>query len=398
MERQGLSERQALERAHYSRSFSCSACAPAAESDPIAIRPRRDSSLSASASNFSWPSLSSMALMNGLHLDESQADDMPVALHHVLPPSPAPQHATPPVNGVANGHAHHNGQSSVLENGDVRSGAPAQRAWKPFLIGVAGGTASGKTSVCRKIMQKMDADHLEHGRVITISADSFYRVLSKEEREQARIGEFNFDHPDALDYPLILQTMRTILSNQVAEIPVYDFVTHSRRPGECVRVCPADVLLFEGILVFYFPELRNMFQLKLFVDIDADTRLARRVVRDIAERGRDLPSVIHQYTLFVKPAFEEFCQPTKKYADVIIPRGAENEVAINLIVQHIREHLLPLAASENGSPRRASEEAEPPLTPETALPNGLAEKTRILQLQQDNGQEQAYAKKAAGRV
>jgi len=115
------------------------------------------------------------------------------------------------------------------------------------------------------------------------------------------------------------------------------------------------VVLLEGILVFYFPELRNMFELKLFVDMEADTRLARRMVRDIKERGRDIASVIHQYTLFVKPAFDEFCNPTKKYADVIIPRGAENDVAINLIVQHISEHLLPRAL-ENGSPRRSAQD------------------------------------------
>ncbi|OQV25987.1 Uridine-cytidine kinase 2-A [Hypsibius exemplaris] len=252
-----------------------------------------------------------------------------------------------------NGYGHH---SKVFDNGESPS---SNGKWQPFLIGVAGGTASGKTSVCSKIMNKLGQNDLEHHerRVVTISADSFYRVLDDAERTRAHAGEFNFDHPDALDYELILNTMHTLLAGEKASIPVYDFVTHSRLPTEYINVYPADVVLFEGILVFYFPELRNLFKLKLFVDMDADTRLARRVTRDLKERGRELKSVLNQYTNFVKPAFEEFCLPTKKYADVIIPRGAENEVAINLIVQHIKEHLLPLA-SENGSPRRSMHELE----------------------------------------
>lgn len=291
--------------------------------------------------------------MTGLLESESE---MPVALHQPLPltTNSNAQQRRPRTNGKS---AHTNGSSyghtKVLNNGD----AACNGKWQPFLIGVAGGTASGKTSVCSKIMSKLGQNDLEHHerRVVTISADSFYRPLTDPERERAHCGEFNFDHPDALDYDLILETMNTLLLGRVASIPVYDFVTHTRLHKEYINVYPADVVLFEGILVFYFPELRNLFKLKLFVDMDADTRLARRVIRDIKERGRELPSVIHQYTLFVKPAFEEFCLPTKKYADVIIPRGAENEVAINLIVQHIKEHLLPLA-SENGSPRRSMQE------------------------------------------
>merc|ERR1719339_494562 len=130
-----------------------------------------------------------------------------------------------------------------------------------------------------------------------------------------------------------------ILAGRSAKIPVYDFKTNSRSPGEFTTIYPSDVVLVEGILVFYFPGLRDLFHLKLFVDTDADTRLARRVMRDIRDRGRDLENVLHQYTSLVKPAFEEFCLPTKKYADVIIPRGADNLVAINLIVQHIQDIL-----------------------------------------------------------
>ncbi|MEE6496176.1 hypothetical protein FKM82_002248 [Ascaphus truei] len=128
------------------------------------------------------------------------------------------------------------------------------------------------------------------------------------------------------------------MEGKTVQIPVYDFVSHSRKE-ETLAVYPADVVLFEGILAFYVQDIRDMFQMKLFVDTDADTRLSRRVLRDINERGRDLEQILSQYITFVKPAFEEFCLPTKKYADVIIPRGADNLVAINLIVQHIQDIL-----------------------------------------------------------
>ncbi|KAE8611379.1 hypothetical protein XENTR_v10012426 [Xenopus tropicalis] len=148
----------------------------------------------------------------------------------------------------------------------------------------------------------------------------------------------SFQFSDAFDNELILKTLKELMEGKTVQIPVYDFVTHSRKE-ETLVVYPADVVLFEGILAFYMQEIRDMFQMKLFVDTDADTRLSRRVLRDINERGRDLEQVLTQYITFVKPAFEEFCLPTKKYADVIIPRGADNVVAINLIVQHIQDIL-----------------------------------------------------------
>ncbi|XP_069793872.1 uridine-cytidine kinase 2-A [Narcine bancroftii] len=211
---------------------------------------------------------------------------------------------------------------------------------KPFLIGVGGGTASGKSSVCTKIVQLLGQNEIDHHKrqVVILSQDSFYRVLTSEQKGKAMKGQFNFDHPDAFDNELIFHTLRDITKGKIVEIPVYDFVSHSRKP-ETVTVYPADVVLFEGILAFYLQDIRDMFQMKLFVDTDADTRLSRRVLRDISERQRDLEQILTQYITFVKPAFEEFCLPTKKYADVIIPRGAENLVAINLIVQHIQDLL-----------------------------------------------------------
>ncbi|XP_068175865.1 uridine-cytidine kinase 2-A isoform X2 [Antennarius striatus] len=211
---------------------------------------------------------------------------------------------------------------------------------EPFFIGVAGGTASGKSSVCGKIMELLGQNKIDHHQrqVAILSQDCFYRVLSPEQKAKALKGQFNFDHPDAFDSDLIMTTLWDIKEGKTVHVPVYDFVLHSRKE-ETVTVYPADVVLFEGILMFYSQEVRDFFQMKLFVDTDADTRLSRRVLRDISERGRGLESVLTQYMTFVKPAFEEFCLPTKKYADVIIPRGADNLVAINLIVQHIQDIL-----------------------------------------------------------
>ncbi|RWS31012.1 hypothetical protein B4U80_03832 [Leptotrombidium deliense] len=225
---------------------------------------------------------------------------------------------------------------SVKYNGNtsVESGQPSKT---PFLIGVGGGTASGKSTVCGKIMEKLGEDCIDDNkrRVVCISQDSFYKELSDEEKIAANKGCFNFDHPNALENELMLDTINNILAGKVVQLPVWEYTTHSRKADVFMTVYPADVVLFEGILAFYFPEIRNLFHMKLFVDTDPDTRLSRRVLRDVKERGRDLELVLNQYTKFVKPAFEEFCQPTKKHADVIIPRGADNEVAIDLIVKHI---------------------------------------------------------------
>ncbi|XP_047425335.1 uridine-cytidine kinase 1 [Mugil cephalus] len=209
----------------------------------------------------------------------------------------------------------------------------------PFLIGVSGGTASGKSTVCAKIMELLGQNKVDHRqrKVAIISQDSFYRVLTPDQKAKALKGQYNFDHPEAFDNDLMYQTLKDIVEGRVVEVPTYDFVTHSRLE-ERITVYPADVVLFEGILVFYPQLVRDMFHMKLFVDTDSDVRLSRRVLRDMT-RGRDLEQILSQYTTFVKPAFEEFCLPTKKYADVIIPRGVDNMVAINLIVQHIQDIL-----------------------------------------------------------
>ncbi|PNJ45321.1 UCK1 isoform 5 [Pongo abelii] len=194
---------------------------------------------------------------------------------------------------------------------------------RPFLIGVSGGTASGKderfqagipflclqSTVCEKIMELLGQNEVEQRqrKVVILSQDRFYKVLTAEQKAKALKGQYNFDHPDAFDNDLMHRTLKNIVEGKTVEVPTYDFVTHSRLP-ETTVVYPADVVLFEGILVFYSQEIRDMFHLRLFVDTDSDVRLSRRVLRDV-RRGRDLEQILTQYTTFVKPAFEEFCLP-----------------------------------------------------------------------------------------
>ncbi|XP_047978870.1 uridine/cytidine kinase UKL1, chloroplastic-like [Salvia hispanica] len=210
------------------------------------------------------------------------------------------------------------------------SSAAAQK--QPFVIGVSGGTASGKTTVCDMIIQQLH-DH----RVVLVNQDSFYRGLTPEELEC--VHEYNFDHPDAFDTEQLLECVGKLKLGQPVHVPIYDFKTHQRCSESFRQVNASDVIILEGILVFHDQRVRNLMNMKIFVDTDADVRLARRIRRDIVERGRDINSVLEQYAKFVKPAFDDFVLPSKKYADVIIPRGGDNHVAIDLIVQHLRTKL-----------------------------------------------------------
>ena len=203
---------------------------------------------------------------------------------------------------------------------------------EPFLIGVAGGTASGKTTVCDLIMQ-----NLQEQRVVLIAQDSFYRPLTPHEHEN--VGAYNFDHPDAIDTKYLVEVLQKLMLRQSVEVPVYDFVTHSRS-SETIHIDSGDVIIIEGILVLAMEEVRAMCHMKVFVDTDDDLRLARRLKRDTVDRGRSVDGVITQYTTFVKPMFDTFVSPSKKYADIIIPWAqGQNTVAIDLIVQHIRTKL-----------------------------------------------------------
>ncbi|XP_042950458.1 uridine kinase-like protein 3 isoform X1 [Carya illinoinensis] len=203
---------------------------------------------------------------------------------------------------------------------------------QPFVIGVAGGAASGKTTVCDMIIQQ-----LHDQRVVLVNQDSFYHDLTEEELTQ--VYDYNFDHPDAFDTKQLLRIMEKLKHGQAVDIPNYDFKSYKNNVFPARRVNPSDVILLEGILIFHDPRVRELMNMKIFVDTDADVRLARRIRRDTVEKGRDIGAVLDQYSKFVKAAFDDFILPTKKYADIIIPRGGDNHVAIDLIVQHIRTKL-----------------------------------------------------------
>jgi uridine kinase len=209
----------------------------------------------------------------------------------------------------------------------------------PLVIGVAGGTGSGKTTIAEAIL-----DHIGRERIAYIQHDAYYRDLGHLPLEQRR--QQNFDHPDALEDSLLLHHLRQLMRHEAAEIPIYDFVQHTRRP-ETTRIEPRPVILVEGILIFVDPELRAMMDIKIYVDTDADIRFIRRLERDLEERGRSLDSVIQQYLATVRPMHLEFVEPSKRYADVIVPTGGRNPVAREMIGARI-ERLL--AGSGEGAP------------------------------------------------
>ncbi|KAK3413116.1 hypothetical protein EUGRSUZ_I01725 [Eucalyptus grandis] len=177
---------------------------------------------------------------------------------------------------------------------------------------------------------------MRHERVVLVNQDSFYHSLSDEKLQ--KVHEYNFDHPDAFNTELLLSCMEKLKLGQEVSIPSYDFKSHKSTEAAC-KVNPSDVIILEGILVLHDPRVRDLMNMKIFVDTDSDIRLARRIQRDTIERGRDIQDVLDQYDRFVKPSFDEFILPSKKFADIIIPRGGDNDVAIDLIVQHIHTKL-----------------------------------------------------------
>ncbi|XP_060027641.1 uridine-cytidine kinase-like 1 isoform X2 [Erinaceus europaeus] len=202
-----------------------------------------------------------------------------------------------------------------------------------FAIGLGGGSASGKTTVARMIIEALDVPW-----VVLLSMDSFYKVLTKQQQEQAAQNNFNFDHPDAFDFDLIVSTLKKLKQGKSVKVPIYDFTTHSRKK-DWKTLYGANVIIFEGIMAFSDKTLLELLDMKIFVDTDSDIRLVRRLRRDISERGRDIEGVIKQYNKFVKPAFDQYIQPTMRVADIVVPRGSGNTVAIDLIVQHVHSQL-----------------------------------------------------------
>lgn len=197
-----------------------------------------------------------------------------------------------------------------------------------LIVGISGGSGSGKSTLVRRLLQM-----LEGHSVALIEQDAYYRDrpdLTYEQRTR-----INYDHPASLDNELLLQHLRQLSEGKSVEKPVYDFTTHTRR-AQTVHVEPADVLIVEGILIFENEELRSLMDLKLFVDTDSDVRLIRRLHRDMRERGRSLESVIQQYLTTVRPMHLQFVEPSKRYADVIIPEGGLNEAANEMIAARLR--------------------------------------------------------------
>jgi len=199
---------------------------------------------------------------------------------------------------------------------------------RPILVGVAGGTGSGKTTVANEILRRVGAEHIAY-----IPHDAYYRDLSH--LSPAQRAQVNFDHPSSLETELLIEHLRELRAGRAVEIPTYDFTTHTRTQ-QTRRVEPETVVLIEGILVFVELELRDLFDVKLYVDTDADVRFIRRLRRDVEERGRSVESVCEQYLSTVRPMHLEFVEPSKRYANVIIPEGGFNEVAIEMVAARIR--------------------------------------------------------------
>jgi uridine kinase len=199
---------------------------------------------------------------------------------------------------------------------------------EPVVVGVAGGTGSGKTTVAREILRRAGTDQIS-----LIQHDAYYKDLSALPMAQRAMQ--NFDHPDALDNDLLVAHLKELKAGRPVEVPVYDFTTHARTT-QTLRVEPHRVILLEGILIFSDETLRELMDVRIYVDTDADIRFIRRLQRDIAERGRTMESVIHQYLATVRPMHQEFVEPSKRHANVIIPEGGFNEVAMEMIAARIR--------------------------------------------------------------
>jgi uridine kinase len=206
---------------------------------------------------------------------------------------------------------------------------PAQN--QPMVIGIAGGTGSGKTTLADLILKRMGPD-----RIAYLAHDAYYKDqqhLPIEARAQV-----NYDHPDSLETDLMVRQIQELLAGRAIEMPVYDFSTHSRK-AETVHVDPKPVILVEGILIFVEKGLRDLFNMKIFVDTDADLRFIRRLLRDVKERGRTVQSVVDQYLRTVRPMHLEFVEASKRYADIIVPEGGMNVVALDMVIARLQSLL-----------------------------------------------------------
>ena len=198
----------------------------------------------------------------------------------------------------------------------------------PVVIGICGGTGSGKSTITDAIQSEVK------DKITIIPQDSYYKNFGHLPFEER--NKINFDHPNTLDNELLIEHIHQLKNNQTIQMPVYDFKTHSRLERTITKK-PTKLIIIEGILIFENVELRNMMDIKIFVDTDADIRILRRIQRDISERGRDFQSVVDQYLSTVRPMHIEFVEPSKKYAHVIIPEGGQNKIGIDMIVSKIKQ-------------------------------------------------------------
>lgn len=199
-----------------------------------------------------------------------------------------------------------------------------------LVIGIAGGSGSGKTTLTKKLMEKFGDN------ITVLSHDNYYKRHDELTYEQR--AQLNYDEPEALDTSLMVYQLDQLRHGQAIDCPVYDFTQHNRS-NETIRINPERVILVEGIMIFASEELRNLMDIRIFVDTDADIRLCRRIKRDVTKRGRSLESVISQYKATVKPMHEKHVEPSKKYADLVVPEGGKNVVALDMIEGRIRHHL-----------------------------------------------------------
>lgn len=200
-----------------------------------------------------------------------------------------------------------------------------------LIIGIAGGSGSGKTTVVNKLVAGMDGR-----RVTVICQDNYYNDNSRLTMAERR--KINFDHPNAIEFPLLIDHLKMLRRGQGVDVPTYSFV-ESTRLAETIRVEPRDVVIVEGILVLAIPELREIMDIKVFVDADADDRLSRRIRRDVRDRGRLLENVLNHYETTVKPMHLQFIEPSKRYADLIVPQGGDNEIAIDVLRHFIEKKI-----------------------------------------------------------
>lgn len=201
-----------------------------------------------------------------------------------------------------------------------------------LVIGIAGGSGSGKTTVVKAITDKLHGE-----KVVVIPQDSYYKDISDKSDNEKRT--YNFDHPDAIDWKLLCHQLNELKAGKTIEQPIYSYISCSRSKTETIKVEPADVIIIEGILIFSCKPLRDQMDIKIFVDADDDDRLMRVMERDISERGKDVHWVIERYTNTVKPMYLQFIEPSKRYADIIIPQGGHNKVAIGVITATVEKAL-----------------------------------------------------------